>query len=192
MVVEARNLTRSSVHCCIRAMSTGEGGRSRTARHELLKMVPNVDSAAAPVRACFELPCTLRGNAPPRHSVDTCAAGANTADLLSDVVVSAGEALRSSSAVGEVVSPSWPRDRTAGAADVPAVVTADITAAAAAIGADVVVATVAAQDASVADDPVAGCDLDRRRGAWLSVCRGGLTQGSPSSPGSAVARMGNG
>ena len=29
--VEARNLTRSSVHRCIRAMSMGEEGRSRTA-----------------------------------------------------------------------------------------------------------------------------------------------------------------
>ena len=74
-------------------MSTGEGGRSRTARNELLKMVPNTDNAAALVRACFELPCTLRENAPPRGSVDTCAAGANMADLLPDVV-SAGKALR--------------------------------------------------------------------------------------------------
>ena len=54
VAVEARNLTRSSVHRCIRAMSTGGGGRSCTARRELLKMVPNVDSAAALMRACFE------------------------------------------------------------------------------------------------------------------------------------------
>ena len=174
MAVEARNLTWSSVHRCIRAMSTGEGGGSRTVRHEPLKMVPNVDSAAALVRACFELHCTLRGNAPPRRSVDTCAAGVNTTDLLPDVVVSTGEALRSGTAVEEVVSTSWPRNRTAGAADVPVVVTADIAAATAAIGTAIVVAAVAAQDASVADDPVAGCDLDHRRGAWLSVCRGGL------------------
>ena len=187
VAVEARNLARSSVHSCIRAMSTGEGGRSRTARHELLKMVPNTDDAAALVRACFELPCTLRGNAPPRRSIDTCAAGANTSDLLPDAVVSAGEALRSSIVVGEVVSPSWPRDRTAGAADIPIVVTADIpivatadiaAAAAAAMGA----AVVAAQGASVADDPVAGCDLDHRRGAWLSVCRGGLAHGLHLQP----------
>ena len=125
VAVKARDLTRSSVHRCIRAMSTGEGGRSRTARHELLKMVPNVDGAAALVRACFEWPCTLRGNAVPCRSVDTCAAGANATDLLPDVVVSAGEVLRSGTAVGEVVSPSWPRALAVYVADVPAVVTAD-------------------------------------------------------------------
>ena len=176
--VEARNLTRSSVHRCIRAMFTGEGSRSRSARHELLKMVPNVDRAAALMRASsFELSCTLRGNALPRRSVDICAAGANTTDLLPDGIVSVGKALCSSTAVGKVVSPSWPKDRTAGTADVPAVVTADIATAAAVIKAAVVVAAVVAQDASVADDPVAGCDLDYRRSAWLSVCRGSLAQG---------------
>ena len=106
VAVEARNLTRSSVHRYIIAMSTREEGRSRTARHELLKMVPNTDGAAALMRACFELPCTLRGNAPPRRSVDTCAAGANATDILLDVAVSASEALRSGTAVGEAVSPS--------------------------------------------------------------------------------------
>ena len=105
-VVEARNLTRSSIHCCIRTTSMGDGGRSRTVRHELQEMVPNTYSAAPLVRACFELPCTLRGNGPPRLSVGTCAASANMTDLLRDVVVSAGEVLRSSSAVGEMVSPS--------------------------------------------------------------------------------------
>ena len=90
-----------------------------------------------------------------------------------------------------MVSPSWPRDRTADAADVPAVVTADIADAAAAVGAAVVVAAIAAQDPSVADDPAAGCDLDHRRGAWLSVCRGGLATGSTVSPGSVAAHMGN-
>ena len=127
-------------------------------------MVPNVDSAAAQVRTCFELPCTLRGNSPPRRMMDTCTAGANTIDLLLDVVVSAGEVLRSGTAVGDAVSSSWPRDRTGGATDVPAVVAADIAAAAAAIGAAVVVAAVAIQDASVADGPVAGCNFDHRRG----------------------------
>ena len=67
--VEARNLTRSSVHRCIRAMFMGEGGRNRTVRNELLEMVLNKDSAAPLVRACFELPSTLRGSAPSRHSV---------------------------------------------------------------------------------------------------------------------------
>ena len=45
---------------------------------------------------------------------------------------------------------------------------ADIAAAAATIGVAVVdgaLVAVAALDASVADDPVAGCDLDHRRGA---------------------------
>ena len=110
---------------------------------------PNTDDAAALVRACFELPCTLRGNAPPCRIVHTCAAGANTADFLLDVVVSAGEALRSGTAVGEVVSPSWPRGCTTDAA-VPAVVTADIAVAAAAMGAAVVAGVVAMGAASVA------------------------------------------
>ena len=90
-------------------MSMEEEGRSRTARHELLKMVPNTDDAAALVRPFSEFPCTLRGNAPPRHTANACAAGANATDLLPNIVVSTGEALRSGTAVGEVVSPSWPR-----------------------------------------------------------------------------------
>ena len=179
VAVEARNLTRSSVHRYIRAVSTGEGSRSRTARRERLKMVPNIDSATALVQACFELPCTLRGNASPRRSIDTCAAGANTTDLLLGDVVSTGEALLSGTAVGEVVSPSWPRDRTAGTADVPVVVTMDTADATAdAMGA----VAVATQGAAIVDDPVAGCDLDHRRGAWLSVCRGGLAHGLHLQP----------
>ena len=132
-----------------------------------MKMVPNTDSAAALVWACFELPCTLRGSAPPCRSVGTCAAGARTTELLPDVVVSAGETLRSGTAVEEAVSPSWPRDRAADAADVSAAVVADIAAAAAAAAAmgAAVVAAAAAQGASVAGDPVAGCVLDHRRGA---------------------------
>ena len=35
----------------------------------------------------------------------------------------------------------------------------------------------AALDASVVDDPAAGCYLDHRRGTWWSVCRGGPTHG---------------
>ena len=54
-------------------------------------MVPNTDSTAVLVRACFEFPCTQQGNTPPRRSVDTCAAG---------------EALRPSTGVGKVISPS--------------------------------------------------------------------------------------
>ena len=148
-------------------------------------MVPNTDSAAELMRACFELPSTLRESALPRCSVDTWAAGARTTDLLPDVVVSAGEVLRSGTAVGEVVSLSWSKDRTADAADVSAVVTVDIAAAAAAIGVAVVdgaVAAVAAQGTSVEGDPVAGCDLDHPRGAWLSVCRGGLAHGLNRQP----------
>ena len=165
VLVEARNLTRSTVHRCIR----GEEGRSRTARHELLKMVPNTDSAAALVRACFELPCILRGSSSFRRNVGTCAAGANTTGLLPDVVVSAGEVLRSGTTVGEVILPSWPRDRAADAANVSTDVAADIAAA-------------AALDASNEDDPVAGYDLDHRCGAWLNVCRGGLAHGLHLQP----------
>ena len=165
-----------------------EEGRSHTARHELLKMVPNTGDAAALVRAYFELPCTLRENAPARRTADTCAAGANATDLLPDIVISTGEALRSGTAFGEMVSPSWPRGCTADAA-VPAFVTADIAAASAAMWATVVAAIaamgaagVAARGASVADDLVAGCDLDHRRGTWLSVCRGSLAHGLHLQP----------
>ena len=139
-------------------------------------MVPNTDSAAELVRACFEMPCTLRGSALPHCSVGTCAAGAHTTGLLPDVVVSAGEVLRFSTAVGEVVSPSWSKDRMADAADVSAVVSVDIAAAAAAIGMAVVdgaVAAVAAQGASIAGDPVP---------AWLSVCRSDLSHGLNLQP----------
>ena len=55
--------------------------------------------------------------------------------------------------------------------------TADIAAPVATIGADAAIAAVAAQDASVADESVAGYDLNHRRGAWLSVYRGGLVHG---------------
>ena len=137
-------------------------------------MVPNTDGAAALVLACFELPCTLRECASPRRSIGKCAAGANTTDLLPDVVVSAGEALRSGTAVGGVVSPSWLRDRAADAADVSTAVAADITAAAAAaVGAAVVDGIVAV---------VAGCNLDHRHGVWLSVCCGGLANGLHLQP----------
>ena len=50
VAVEALSLTRSNVHRC-RAVSTGEEDRCRTARHELLKMMPHTDDAAALVRA---------------------------------------------------------------------------------------------------------------------------------------------
>ena len=102
VAVEVGSLTLSDVHRC-RTMSTGEEDRCRTARHELLKMMPHTDDAAALVRVY--LPCTLRGNTPPRRTANTCATAGAT-DLLSDVVVSAGGALRSGTAVGKVVSPS--------------------------------------------------------------------------------------
>ena len=175
-------------------MSMEEEGRSRTARHELLKMVPNTDDAAALVRPCFEFPCTLRGNAPPRRTADAYAAGVNATDL-PNIVVSTSEALRSGTAAGEVVSPSWPRGCTAAAAAKGATVVASVAAmgeagvaSATAMGA----AGVAAQGASVADDPVAGCGLDHRRGAWLSICRGNLAHGLHLPPGSAAACMSNG
>ena len=158
-------------------MSMGKVGWSHTTPHELLKTMANTDMAAGLVRACFELPCSLRGSPPLRRSVGTCAAGANETDPLPDFVVSACEVLRSGTAVGEMASPSRPRDRTADAADVTVAVAPDIAAAAAAIGAavvDGVVGAVATLDTSAAYDPVAGCDLDHHRGAWSSVCRGGL------------------
>ena len=104
VMAEVRSWTRSNVHPC-RAMSTGEGGRCRTARHELVKMMLHTDDAAVLVRAYI---CTLQGNAPPCRTADTWPAASAT-DLLPDAVVSAGGALRSRTAVGEVVSPSWPR-----------------------------------------------------------------------------------
>ena len=96
------------------------------------------------MRACFKLPCTLRGNAPSGRRVNTCTAGANTTDTLPDVVVCDFKALRSDTVIGEVISPSWPRDHTADTADVSAVVAADITATTAAVGAAVVNGDVAA------------------------------------------------
>ena len=97
--VEARNLKWSSVHRCIRTVSTGEEGGSHTERHKLLEMVSYTDSAAPLVRGCSELTCTLRGSAPLRRSVSTCAAGANATYPLPDVVVFAGEALRSDTTI---------------------------------------------------------------------------------------------
>ena len=47
VAAEVRRLMRSNIHRCIRAMSTVQEGRSRTGRHERLKMVPNTDEAAA-------------------------------------------------------------------------------------------------------------------------------------------------
>ena len=48
---EVRSLKWSNVHCC-RAMSRGEGGRCRTARRKLLKMMmPRTDDAVARMRA---------------------------------------------------------------------------------------------------------------------------------------------
>ena len=94
-----------------------------------------------------------------------------------------------------MVSPSWPGDRAADATDVSAALATDAATAAAAIGAAVVdgaVASVATLDESVANDPVAGCDLNHRRGAWLSVCRDGFARQLYFSPGSVAARMGNG
>ena len=72
-------------------MPMGERGGSRPARYELLKVVLNTDSAAPLVCAYSELSCTLRGSVPPRRSVGTCAVGANTNDLLPDVVIFTGE-----------------------------------------------------------------------------------------------------
>ena len=90
-----------------------------------------------------------------------------------------------------MISPSWPRDRAADAADVSAAAAADITAATTAAQgvaiADAVVGAVAGLDASVVDDPVAVCDFGHRRGAWWGVCRG-----STSSCGSAAGRISNG
>ena len=76
-----------------------------------------------------------------------------------------------------MVSPSCPRDRAADTADVSAAVASGIDAAASAIGVAVTdgfVGAVAALDASITDDSVASCNLDRRRGAWLTVCHSGL------------------
>ena len=88
-------------------MSTGERGRCRTARRKLVQtMMARIDDAVAWMRA--QLPCSPRRTAPPHRTTDTELA-ASAADRLSDDVISAGEALRYGTAVGEVVSPSWPR-----------------------------------------------------------------------------------
>ena len=51
------------------------------------------------MRARSEFPCILRGSAPPRRSVDTCAADANVTDIFRSTVVFVGEALHSDIAV---------------------------------------------------------------------------------------------
>ena len=69
VAAEDRSLKWSNAHRC-RAMSSGGGGRCRTARRKLLKtMMPRTDEAVARVRA--QLPCSLRGNAPPHRTTDT-------------------------------------------------------------------------------------------------------------------------
>ena len=73
-------------------------------------MMSRTDDPVARVLA--QLPCSLRGNAPPHRTADTGPA-ASAADRLSDDVVSAGEALHYGTAVGEVASPNWSRGRTA-------------------------------------------------------------------------------
>ena len=106
VAAEARSLNWSNVHRC-RAVSRGEGGRCRTARRKLLKTImPRTDDAVARVRA--QLPCSLRGSAPPHRTADTGPAS-SAADRLPDDVVSAGGAFRYGTAVGEVASPSWSR-----------------------------------------------------------------------------------
>ena len=106
VAAEARSLKWSNVNRC-RAMSRGEGDRCCTARLKLLKtMMPRTDDAVARMRA--QLPCSPRGNAPPHRTTDIEPA-ASAADRLPDDVVSAGEALRYGTAVGEVASPSWSR-----------------------------------------------------------------------------------
>ena len=106
VAAEARSLKWSNIHRC-RTMSRGEGGRCRTARYELLKtMMPRREDDVARVRA--QLPCSLRGNAPP-HRTDDTGPAASAADRLPDDVASAHEALRYGTAVGKVASPSWSR-----------------------------------------------------------------------------------
>ena len=68
VVAEARSLKTSSVHRC-RAMSRGEGGEYRTARHGLLEMMPHADDAVVLVRA--SLSRGLRGDTPTRRTDDT-------------------------------------------------------------------------------------------------------------------------
>ena len=132
------------------------------------------------MRACFELSCTLRGNAPIRRSVDTCTAGANTTDLLLDVVVS--PLVRCSAPV--LLFRRW--SLPAGPGIVLPVTRMSpllwLRISPLPIGAAVVVVAIAVQGASIADDPVAGCDLDHRRGAWLSICRGGHAHGLHLQP----------
>ena len=119
----------------------------------------------------------MRRSASPHRTADTCAASSSATDLLPDVVDSAGEELRSGTADGEVVSPSWPRDLTDDAA-VPAVVTANI-AAGAAVAAS---AAMGAAAVAVRGTSVAGCDLDHRRGACLSLSLAGLAHGLHIQP----------
>ena len=79
----------------------------RTVRRKLLRtMMPHTDGAVARMPA--QLLCSSLGNPTPHRTTDTEPA-TSAADRLPDDVVSAGEALRYGTAVGEVASPSWSR-----------------------------------------------------------------------------------
>ena len=56
---------RHGLQCC----TAGRGLQYRTARHELLKMMPHMNDVVALVRAWLSR--SLRGNAPPRRTADT-------------------------------------------------------------------------------------------------------------------------
>ena len=68
-------------------------------------IMPRTDDAVARVRA--QLPCSLRGNAPPHRAADTGPAASSSGRLPVDVV-STGEVLCYSIAVGEVSLPAGP------------------------------------------------------------------------------------
>ena len=155
---------RHELRCCT---AVRHGLRYRTARDELLKMVPYI---VALVRAWLSR--SLRGNAPPCHTADTLRA-AGEPDVLPDVVVCAGNALFLAVA-GWVVFPSCSRGWAAGVA---VLVKMAVGTAAAAVAMRTIVVTsprVAGAAAAVAGASVADALADggphHRRGARLTAC----------------------
>ena len=156
---------RHELRCCT---AVRHGLRYRTARDELLKMVPYI---VALVRAWLSR--SLRGNAPPCHTADTLRA-AGKLDVLPDVVVCAGDVLFLAAA-GGVVFPSCSRGWAAGGAVLVKMAAGTAAAAAVALRTTVVTSPrVAAAAAAVAGASVADVLADggphHRRGARLTTC----------------------
>ena len=156
---------RHEFRCCT---DVWHGLRYRTARDELLKIVPYI---VALVRAWLSR--RLRGSSPPCRTADTLR-GAGEPDVLPDVVVYAGNALFLA-ATGGVVFPSCPKGCAAGGGVLVKMAAGSAAAATVAMRTTVVTSPrVAGTAAAVAGASVADILADggphHRRGARLTAC----------------------